>query len=68
MRERIESKIEDIVNAIIAKDSSSVTKDEYDILSSELHRIIYEEDMKEKNKKLAETMGAVLGTTFGSSY
>jgi hypothetical protein len=39
-----------------------------DILSTELRRIIYNEETKEKNKKIFESMTAMLGTGFGSAY
>ena len=68
MKEKIENKIAEIVDAITAKDPGSVTKDDYDILAAELRRIIYNEEQQEKNKKIAETMGAMLGTGFGSAY
>ena len=68
MKEKIENKIAEIVDAITAKDPGSVTKDDYDTLAAELRRIIYNEEQKEKNRKIAETMGAMLGTGFGSAY
>ena len=68
MKEKIENKIAEIIDDIVAKDAGSITKDDYDILAAELRRIIYNEEQKEKNKKIAETMGAMLGTGFGSSY
>lgn len=66
MRQKIETKISEIVDSIIAKPADAVTKDEYDILASELRRAIYDEETKEKNKKLAEAMGSMIGSGFGS--
>jgi len=68
MKEKIENKITEILDAIIDKDPRSITKDDYDILSTELRRIIYNEETKEKNKKIFESMTAMLGTGFGSAY
>ena len=68
MKEKIENKITDILNYIVSKDASTINKEEYDILAAELRRLIYNEELKEKNKKIAETMGAMLGTGFGAAY
>lgn len=68
MKETITAKINEIVEAICKKDPRSISKDEYDILSAELRRIVYDDEMKEKNKKLAETMGVMLGSSCCASY
>lgn len=68
MKEKIESKISDIVDAIIKKDPRAIAKDEYDILAAELRRVIYNEEAKEKNQKLSEAMAAMVGSSFGSTY
>ena len=68
MKEKIENKIAEIIDAIVEKGAGTITKDDYDILAAELKRIIYNEELKEKNKKIAETMGAMLGSGFGSAY
>ena len=52
MKEKIENKIAEIIDAIVAKDAGTITKDDYDILSAEMKRIIYNEELKEKNKKM----------------
>lgn len=68
MKEKIETKLAEIVDAIVTKDPGAVTKDEYDILAAEYRRIIYTEEMKEKNKKFAEAMGSMLGSSFGGPF
>ena len=67
MREKIENKLAEIVDAIVSKKPDTITKNEYDILAAELRRIIYSEEMKEKNKKFAEAMGSMIGNGFGAA-
>lgn len=66
MKRKIENKLISIVDYIFSKNPKDITKDEYDILSEELKRIVYNEEMKERNKKIAETMGLMIGVGFGS--
>lgn len=66
MKRKIENKLISIVDYISSKNPKDITKDEYDILSAELNRIVYNEEMKERNKKIAETMGSMIGVGFGS--
>ena len=66
MKRKIENKLISIVDYISSKNPKDITKDEYDILSDELKRIVYNEEMKERNKKIAETMGSMIGVGFGS--
>ena len=66
MKRKIENKLISIVDYISSKNPKDITKDEYDILSEELKRIVYNEEMKERNKKIAETMGSMIGVGFGS--
>lgn len=66
MKRKIENKLISIVDYISSKNPKDITKDEYDILSAELKRIVYNEEMKERNKKIAETMGSMIGVGFGS--
>lgn len=68
MKDKIESKIAEIVNYIVEKPVSNISKEDYDILSSELRRIKYEADMEQKNKKFAELMSTTLSTGFGGNY
>ena len=67
MKEKIVAKLESIVDAIVEKDPGEISKDEYDILAAELRRVVYDEEFKERNKKLAETMGSMFGG-FSSAY
>ena len=67
MKEKIESKLEEIIDYIIGKPVSGISKEDYDILSAEYRRIKYEADAKEKSKKLTEMMVETLGYGFNSS-
>lgn len=57
MEERIEAKIEELIESILAKDA--LTKDDFDILSAYLARIKYEKDSKDRMKNLIEAMAKI---------
>ena len=58
MKERIEEKIEDIVQVIINKPSNKITLDEYTILAAELRDIRFRESQADSGKRMAELMAA----------
>ena len=60
MLEKIEAKINEIVNAIIAKPISKITKSDFDILALEYNRLKMQVDAEESNKKMQEMMLNVL--------
>ena len=52
MKEKIEQKIEKIVDYIISKPESEITRDDYEIIASEVRDIRFREDKKEQDAKL----------------
>lgn len=56
MKEKIEAKITEIIEAIIAKDVKDITYNEYRILDNKLCSIKFEEESKRKNEELASLM------------
>ena len=64
MKEKIESKIEKIVDYIISKPESEITRDDYEIIASEVRDIRFREAEKERQEQL-EHMLAVAGGSIG---
>ena len=62
MRERIEEKIEAIIDRIINKPTEEITLDDYTILSAELRDIRFREEQEANKSKLAE----LVATSFAS--
>ena len=62
MREKIEKKINEIIEAIITKDVKDISYNEYRILDNKLCSIKYEEETKQKNAELT----ALMAKTFTS--
>ena len=56
MKEKIEKKIEKIVDYIISKPESEITRDDYEIIASEVRDIRFREDEKEREAKLERLM------------
>ena len=54
MKERLENKIEAIVNFIISKPEEKITQEDYNILSSELRDIRFRESQADNGKRMAE--------------
>ena len=52
MKEKIEQKIEKIVDYIISKPESEITRDDYEIIASEVRDIRFREDKKQQDAKL----------------
>ncbi len=63
MKEKIENKINEIIETIIAKDSKEVTYNEYRILENRYSFLKYEEDQKERNKKLFSAITDTFSST-----
>ena len=59
MNEKIESKIEVIVDLIVSKPIGEVTLDDYTILTNELKDIRFRESQAGQNKRMAELMSMV---------
>jgi hypothetical protein len=62
MKEKIENKINEVIEAIIEKDAKEVTYNEYRILENRYSFLKYEEEQRERNKKLVN----VITDTFSS--
>ena len=70
MREKIENKINECIEAIISKDPKDITYNEYRILDSKLSTLKWEEEQKSKNKEMAEILAKTFSTNaigFGSA-
>ena len=61
MKEKIEKKIEKIVDYIISKPEGEITRDDYEIIAAEVKDIRFREDEKEREAKLERllAMGGV---------
>ena len=59
MKEKIEAKIEEIVDYIAAKPVEEVTLDDYTVLTNELKDIRIREAQAGQNKRMAELMAMV---------
>ena len=56
MKDKIEKKIEKIVDYIISKPESEITRDDSEIIAAEVRDIRFREDEKEREKKLERLM------------
>lgn len=56
MKEKLENKIDDVLNYIINKPVEEITHEDYGILSSELRDIRFREGEAERSRKMAELM------------
>lgn len=63
MKERLEEKITEILNYIISKPVEQITNEDFTILAGELRDIRYREGEAERNKKLNETMAALMSSS-----
>ena len=64
MKEKIEKKIEKIVDYIISKPESEITRDDYEIIAAEVRDIRFREAEKERQEQM-EHMLAMAGGSFG---
>lgn len=67
MKEKLEAKIEEVLNYIISKPVETVTHEDFNILAGELRDLRYRESENERNKKLAETMVNLVSPPLGYS-
>lgn len=56
MKEKLESKIDAIINFILNKPEEKITQEDYNILSSELRDIRFRESQADSGKRMAELM------------
>lgn len=54
MFEKIESKMNEVVEAILKKPAAEITKSDYDILAGEFYRLKSKIDSVEQSKRMAE--------------
>ena len=66
MKEKIEKKIEKIVDYIISKPESEITRDDYEIIASEVRDIRFREAEAERQEKL-EHMLAMANPVFAGN-
>lgn len=64
MKERIEAKIEEIIDLIIKKPTEEITLDDYTILTAELRDIRFREDQEANRTKFTELMA----TSFAAGF
>ena len=62
MKERIEAKIEKIIDLIINKPTEEITLDDYTILTAELRDIRFREDQEANRTKFTELMATSFAT------
>jgi len=65
MKERIEAKIEEIIESIIEKDAEEIGPNDYFILDMALKDIRAKEAQEESNRRLRETVAQLGFTPFG---
>lgn len=59
MKEKLESKIEEVLNYIMSKPVESITNEDFAILSGELRDVRFREGEAERNKKYVETLAGL---------
>ena len=65
MKEKIEGKINEIIEHIVKKPAEEITLDDYTILTNELHDIRSKEAQAESGKRMADLMANAF-SGFGS--
>lgn len=60
MIERIEAKMQEVVESILAKPANDFTRVDFEILSGEYFRLKSKLDSAESNKRMTEMLSAVL--------
>ena len=63
MKQKIETKIEEIIDYIVSKPVAEVTIDDYTILFYELKELNFIEEQAKSGNRLAELMGMVASHT-----
>lgn len=65
MKEKLENKIEAIVDFIINKPENEITLDDYNVLSSELRDIRFREQQADNAKRMSELMACSIPSYSG---
>lgn len=66
MKQRIEEKIEAIIDRIINKPTEEITLDDYTILTAELRDIRFRESQAENGKRMLDAMASAFPAFTGS--
>ena len=66
MKEKLEAKVNEIIESIMAKDVKDITYNEYRILDNKLSAIKYEEESKRKNEEFTALMAKTFAGGIGS--
>ena len=61
LKDKINKKIDEVIEYIIGKDTKDITYNEYRILDSKLSSIKWEEEQAAKSKEMAELWSKTLG-------
>lgn len=64
MKERIEEKVNEVIEYIISKKPEDISFNEYRILDWKLQAIKYEKDQQEHNQKMAEMTAQIFNGSF----
>ena len=67
MKEKLENKINAIIDFIINKPEEKITQEDYNILSSELRDIRFRETQIDSGKRMAELMAMAFPAAFDGS-
>ena len=59
MRNKIESKINEVIDYIVSKQPEDITYNEYRILDNKLASFKYDDERKERDMEMAELLGRV---------
>ena len=63
MKERLEQKIDEVIENILSKDAKDVTYNDYRILDNKLASIRYAEEQKTRNEEMVTLMAKAMGST-----
>ena len=67
MKERLEQKINEVIENILSKDAKDVTYNDYRILDNKLASIRYAEEQKTRNEEMNTLMTKAMGGTLSLS-
>ncbi|MBQ2173885.1 MAG: hypothetical protein II453_02050 [Alphaproteobacteria bacterium] len=65
MKEKIESKINEIIETILAKNPHEITYSEYKILDCRYKDLKYFEEQKKRNEEMTQLMAKSIGYCYG---
>lgn len=66
MKEKLQNKIDEVIENILAKDAKKITYNEYYILDNKLSNLKYEEEQETRRGELAEMMAKTFSYGIGS--